>query len=341
MAPPAHIPTRRMGKDGPEVACIGFGLMGLSSAYGAVGTDEERFKVLDRAWEIGATNWDTADIYGDSEDLVGKWFKMHPERRKDIFLATKFAIQGPITDLSANNSPEYIREASQRSLKRLGLDYVDLYYVHRLQESVPIEKTIETMTELVKEGKVKYLGLSECSSTSLRRAHKVHPIAAVQVEYNPWDLAIEGEEGTNILATCRELGVAVVAYSPFSRGLLTGALKSREDFSDPNDCRLFLPRYSEENFPKNLELVAEIEKIAKEKGCTSGQLVLAWLLAQGDEIIPIPGTKRINFLEENTAAAYVKLTAEEEKSIRNLVDKANIQGDRGAFVNSYCDTVEL
>ncbi|TLD32969.1 hypothetical protein PspLS_00028 [Pyricularia sp. CBS 133598] len=341
MAPPAQIPTRRMGKDGPEVACIGFGLMGLSTAYGAVGTDEERFKVLDRAWEIGATNWDTADMYGDSEDLLGKWFRLHPERRKDIFLATKFGVQGPIENLSANSSPEYCRQASRRSFERLGLDYVDLYYVHRLQESIPIEKTIEAMAELVREGKVKYLGMSECSSTSLRRAHKVHPIAAVQIEYNPWDLAIEGEEGTNLLATCRELGVAVVAYSPFSRGLLTGALKSREDFSDPTDCRLILPRYSEENFPKNLELVAEIEKTAKQKGCTPGQLVLAWLLAQGDEIIPIPGTKRINFLEENTAGAYVKLTAEEEKSIRNLVDKANIKGDRGAFVGSYCDTVEL
>ncbi|TLS21499.1 uncharacterized protein PpBr36_10127 [Pyricularia pennisetigena] len=341
MAPPARIPTRRMGKDGPEVACIGFGLMGLSMGYGAVGTDEERLKVLDRAWEIGATNWDTADLYGDSEDLVGKWFKLHPERRKDIFLATKFGIQGSITELTADSSPEYCRQASRRSFERLGVDYVDLYYLHRLQESVPIEKTVEAMAELVKEGKVKHLGLSECSSTSLRRAYKVHPIAAVQVEYNPWDLAIEGEEGTNLLKTCRELGVAVVAYSPFSRGLLTGAVKSRADFSDPTDCRLLLPRYSEENFPKNLELVAEFETIAKQKGCTPGQLVLAWLLAQGDEIIPIPGTKKIKFLEENTAAAYVKLTAEEEKNIRNLVDKANIQGDRGAFINSYCDTVEL
>ncbi|EHA51317.1 aldo-keto reductase yakc [Pyricularia oryzae 70-15] len=341
MAPPAQIPTRRMGKDGPEVACIGFGLMGLSFGYGAVESEEERFKVLDRAWEIGATNWDTADIYGDSEDLVGKWFKMHPERRKDIFLATKFGVTGTIENLSANSSPEYCRQASRRSFERLGVDYVDLYYVHRLTESVPVEKTIEAMAELVKEGKVKYLGMSECSSSSVRRAHKVHPIAAVQVEYNPWDLAIEGDEGTNLLATCRELGISVVAYSPFSRGLLTGALKSREDFNDPTDCRLFLPRYSEENFPKNLELVAEIEKIAKEKGCTSGQLVLAWLLAQGNEIIPIPGTKRIKFLEENTAAAHVKLTAEEEKKIRNLVDKANIQGDRGAFINSYGDTVEL
>ena len=217
MAPPTKIPTRRLGRNGPEVAAVGFGLMGLSLAYGAVGSDEERLKVLDRAWEIGATNWDTANVYGDSEDLIGKWFKLHPERRADIFLATKFAGRMTENGFVFDSSPEHCRAAIKTSLERLGVDYVDLYYVHRLTKEVPIEKTVEAMAELVKEGKVRHLGLSECSSNSLRRAHAVHPIAAVQVEYNPWDLAIEGPAGTHLLKTCRELGVSVVCYSQIGR----------------------------------------------------------------------------------------------------------------------------
>ncbi|KLU85160.1 hypothetical protein MAPG_04190 [Magnaporthiopsis poae ATCC 64411] len=265
MAPPAKIPTRRLGKNGPEVAAIGFGLMGLSWGYGAVGSDEERLKVLDRAWEIGATNWDSANIYGDSEDLIGKWFKLHPERRADIFLATKFAGRVTESGFTVDSSPEHCRDAIKTSLERLGVDHVDLYYVHRLTKEVPIEKTVEAMAELVKEGKVRHLGLSECSSSSLRRAHAVHPIAAVQ-------------------------------------------------------------------------------EMARAKGCTAAQLTLAWLLAQGDDIIPIPGTKRIKLLEENTAAVHVKLSPEEVKRFRDEVEKANIQGTRSlpsTEAMEYADTVEL
>lgn len=299
--------------------------------------------MLDRAWEIGATNWDTANVYGDSEDLIGKWFKLHPERRADIFLATKFAGRMTENGFVFDSSPEHCRAAIKTSLERLGVDYVDLYYVHRLTKEVPIEKTVEAMAELVKEGKVRHLGLSECSSNSLRRAHAVHPIAAVQVEYNPWDLAIEGPAGTHLLKTCRELGVSVVCYSPLSRGQLTGAVRSLDDL-EPGDFRRAMPRYSEENFYKNVELVDRIQEMARGKGCTAAQLTLAWLLAQGDDIIPIPGTKRIKLLEENTAAVQVKLSPEEVQRFRDEVEKANVQGTRtipGLESMEYADTVEL
>lgn len=220
-----------------------------------------------------------------------QWFKANPGKREHIFLATKFAnkvdAQG---NRSVDSSPEYCKQACAKSLQRLGVDHIDLYYAHRLDGKTPVEKTTEALAELKKEGKIKYLGLSECSADSLRRAHKVHPITAVQIEYSPWALDIESPE-IDLLKTCRELGVAVVCYSPIGRGMLSGEYRSPADFGE-GDFRKFAPRFSEENFPKNLKLVDEITKLAKKKDCTPAQLTLAWILAQGDDFFPIPGTTK-------------------------------------------------
>ncbi|KAH7147188.1 aldo/keto reductase [Dactylonectria estremocensis] len=345
MTPPATLPSRKLGKNGPKVTALGFGLMGLSVAYGSAGSDEDRFKVLDCAWEMGAVHWDSADVYGDNEDLLGKWFAKHPERRKDIFLATKFGGKfGPDAQgefkFTVDSTPEYAREACERSLKRLGVDYIDLFYIHRLDEKTPIEKTVEELARLKNEGKIRYLGISECSSKSLRRAYAVHPIHAVQVEYNPWSLDIEGPSGTYLLKTARELGVAVVAYAPLGRGLLTGQYKSLDDF-DADDARRTITRFQGDNFAKNLVLVDKFKDFAARKGCTASQMVLAWFLAQGDDIIPIPGTKKIKYLEENCDSLKVKLTPEEVQEIRDMVDAADIAGDRGVNFNQYADTPEL
>ncbi|SCO88958.1 related to pyridoxine 4-dehydrogenase [Fusarium oxysporum] len=335
MASPVKLPTRKLGRNGPEVAAIGLGLMGLSIGYGKVDSDEERLKVLDRAWELGSTNWDSARAYGDSEDLLGKWFALHPERRQDIFLATKFGIDTSVgvdgkLSLTLDSSPEHARKACEQSLKRLGVGTIDLYYIHRLDGKTPIERTIEELVKLKNEGKIKYLGISECSSQSLRRAYAVHPIHAVQVEYNPWTLDIEGAPGTHLLRTARELGVAIVAYSPLGRGIMTGKYTSIDAF-DKNDFRRLIPRYQGDNFAKNLTLVNDFEKIAAEKGITP---------AQGDDIVPIPGTKKIKYLEENTAALNVDLSPEDLKKLRDLVDAADIKGNRGTGGTPFADTPE-
>ncbi|KAK5624978.1 hypothetical protein RRF57_000694 [Xylaria bambusicola] len=343
MAPPAQTLTRKLGNEGPEIPATGFGLMGFSLGYGASEGDEERFKLLDRAWELGCTNWDTADIYGDSEDTIGKWFKLHPERRADIFLATKFGLKpdANVTNgIAVDSSPEHCRQSIESSLKRLGVDYIDLYYMHRANLDVPIEKTITALRELVNEGKIKYIGLSEVSSATLRRAHAIHPIHAVQMEYNPWTLDIEGPSGTYLLDTCKELGVSVFAYSPLGRGIMTGRFRSATDFG-ADDARSHLPRFQGENFQKNLKLVDQFAEVAKRKGCTSGQLVLAWLLAQGDNIFVIPGTKRTAYLEENFAASQVTLTKDEEKLLRKLVSEAGVSGDRGPMFTVFADTAPL
>ncbi|OLN95812.1 Aldo-keto reductase yakc [NADP(+)] 1 [Colletotrichum chlorophyti] len=346
MAPPASLPTRRLGKDGPEIPALGVGLMGLSVAYGQTGSDEERLAFLDRAWEIGATNWDTSITYGDNEDLIGKWLDLHPERRADIFLATKFGLRGQARedgtfDLTIDSSPGYCREACETSLKRLGVDSIDLYYIHRLDDKTPVEKTIEEMVKLKNEGKIKYFGISECSSSALRRAHAVHPISAVQVEYNPWSLEIEGPAGTHLLRTARELGVAVFCYSPLGRGIMTGRYRSAEDF-DKTDFRRNLPRFTGENFKKNVELVEKFADIGRTRyGCTAGQLTLAWLLAQGEDMIPIPGTKKIKYLEENIGASKVVLSKEDEAELRKLIDESDVQGDRGSVFGSYIDSPPL
>ncbi|CEI66698.1 hypothetical protein FVEN_g12198 [Fusarium venenatum] len=340
MAPPAQLPLRQLTKNGTKIPAIGFGLMGLSIAYGAAEPDEERLKVLDRAWELGCTNWDTANIYGDSEDLVGKWFKLHPERRQDIFLATKFGLKMSDKGIATDSTPEHVRESIEKSLKRLGVDHVDLYYMHRAREDVPIEKTVEAMKQLVDEGKVKYLGLSEVSSTTVRRAHAIHPIAAVQVEYNPWTLDIEGPSGTHILKTCRELDIAVFAYSPLGRGILTGRFRSVEDFEE-SDTRRGLTRFQGDNFKKNLEIVDKFDEMAKSKGYTSSQMALAWLLDQSPNVFVIPGTKKIKYLEENVGAAKVTLSKEEDQELRRLVEDAEIAGGRDAFFGNYMDTPPL
>ncbi|KAK8074471.1 ATP-dependent RNA helicase DBP9 [Apiospora hydei] len=333
--------TRQIGRDGPFIPAVGFGLMGASVGYGATDSDETRLKLLDRAWELGCTNWDTADVYGDSEDVVGKWLKLHPERRADIFLATKFGLhvrgsEGIIVD----STPEYCEKAVEQSLKRLGVDQIDLYYVHRADPEVPIEKTVRAMKQLVEQGKVKYLGLSEVSSATLRRAHAIHPISAVQVEYNPWTLDIEQESGTHLLATARELGVAVVAYSPLGRGMLTGRYRSAANF-DPDDFRHTLERFRGDNFGKNLALADRFAEVAQRKGCSPSQLVLAWLTAQSDNVFVIPGTKKIQYLEDNFGASKVSITNEDEKELRQLVEEAGVSGSRGSIFGSYVNTVSL
>ncbi|KAK0672179.1 NADP-dependent oxidoreductase domain-containing protein [Cercophora samala] len=326
------IPTRKLGRNGPEIPAIGLGLMGLSIAYGNPGDESTRLAFLDHAWSIGCTNWDTADVYGDCEDLLGKWFSLHPERRKDIFLASKFGL-GSRVDAEGefkfviDSTPEYARKSIQQSLKRLGVEYLDLYYIHRTDGKTPIEKTVEALKELKEQGKIKAIGISECSSNTLRRASKIVQIDAVQVEYNPWQLDIENETGTHLLDTCRELGVTVFAYSPLGRGFLTGQIKSVDDFA-ADDFRRLVPRFNPENFSKNLEVVEKLGQIAKKKGCTTGQLTLAWLMAQGPDIIPIPGTKKIKYLDENVASSNVVLSDEDVKEIRATINSAEVRGDR-------------
>lgn len=337
------LPTRQLGKNGPQVTALGFGTMGLSAFYGSPKPDNERFAVLDAAYKLGERHWDSADMYADSEDLLGKWFANNPGKRDHIFLATKFA--NKVDDKgnrSVDSSPDYAKAACAKSLKRLAVDHIDLYYCHRLDGKTPVEKTVEAMAELKKEGKIKYIGLSECSSDSLRRAYKVHPIDAVQIEYSPFSLDIESSE-IQLLKTCRELGVAVVAYSPIGRGMISGSLRSPDDFEE-GDFRKFAPRFSKENFPKNLELVDKISAIAKKKGVTPTQLTLAWLMAQGDDIIPIPGTTKVERLEENLGALKIKLTSEEEKEIRQACENAEVSGGRypEAFAKSlFADTPPL
>ena len=308
--------------------------------------DEERLKLLDRAWELGCTTWDTADAYGDCEDLLGKWFALHPERRSDIFLASKFGLKSAPEDPSAglmglvvDTAPEYCRQQCEKSLERMKVDYIDLYYIHRIDTKTPVEETVKEMVKLKEEGKIRHLGISECSSNSLRRAHKVHPISAVQVEYNPWDLDIETSAGTNLLQTCRELGVAVFAYAPLGRGILTGRYRSAADFTDPTDVRPHMPRYQGENFAKNLVIVDELHKMADAKKCTPGQLVMAWLLKQDELVFVIPGTKRVSYLEENVGAGQVSLTDEEDKVIRKLVEDAEVKGDRMSLFGNYVESV--
>jgi len=345
------IPTRPLGRNGPQVPAIGFGAMSIGGAYGNPGSKEDKLKVLDRAWEIGQHFWDTADIYADNEDVIGEWFKK-TGKRSDIFLATKFGLKfTPDFVQSEHSDPEYVRAACEKSLKRLGVETIDLYYCHRVDDKTPIEKTIEAMVELKRyvqslliflldeielltciffllssQGKIRYLGLSEVSGSTIRRAHAVHPISAVQVEYNLCCLDIESPQFA-VLETCRELGIAVIAYSPVGRGLLTGQIKSFDDLPE-RDFRRLRPRYSRENFPKILKLVAAIDAIAKTHGCTPAQVCLAWLLAQGEEVIPIPGTRTAQRMEENTAAADIKLTPDEVKQLRATAEACELTGDR-------------
>lgn len=282
-------------------------------------------------------------MYGDSEELLGKWFKANPGKRENIFLATKFANRiSEDGSFFIDSSPGYVLEACSKSLSRLGVSSIDLYYCHRLDGKTPIEKTVEAMAELKREGKIKYLGLSECSADSLRRAHKVHPITAVQMEYSPFALEIESPQ-YNLLKTARELGVALVAYAPLGRGFLSGTVKSPNDFDD-DDFRKFAPRFSAENFEKNLALVDKIRAFAQEKHATPSQLTLAWLLIQGDDIFPIPGTTNVDRLQENLGSLGIKLASEEERIIRNACMVAEVAGGRypeGYSMALFADTPPL
>lgn len=306
---------RKLGKSELEVSAIGLGCMGMSFAYGEA-DETESMTVFDRAVELGVNFLDTADMYGPytNEELVGKALK---RRRNKFVLATKFGIvfdpKNP-ANRSINGRPEYVRQAAEGSLKRLAVDEIDLYYLHRVDPDTPIEETVGAMARLVEEGKIRHIGLSEASAETLKRANAVHQITALQSEYSLWTRDVEDN---GILETCRELGIGFVAYSPLGRGFLSGEIKRFEDLAE-DDWRRSNPRFQGENFEKNLKLVVKIKEIADEKGITASQLALAWDLAQGDDIIPIPGTKRRKYLEQNAAAVNIRLNADELAQIDDV-----------------------
>lgn len=315
--------TRELGKSGLVVSALGLGCMGMSEFYGPR-DEKESIETIHRALDRGMNFLDTADIYGlgHNEELVGRAIQ---GRRNQVILATKFGvIRGSDGSfLGVNGRPEYVRSCCEASLRRLGVDVIDLYYQHRVDPNTPIEETVGAMADLVREGKVRFLGLSEAAPQTLRRAHAVHPIAALQTEYSLWTRDPEDE----ILPTCRELGIGFVAYSPLGRGFLTGRFKSVHDFGE-GDYRVYSPRFQGENFERNLELVRRMEAMAAEKGCRPAQLALAWVLAQGDDIVPIPGTKRTRYLEENLGALDVELTADDLARLNEAAPPGGAAGMR-------------
>ncbi|KAI0386446.1 putative aldo-keto reductase [Hypomontagnella monticulosa] len=342
---PAKPVLHPLGENGPLVPSLGFGLMGLTyHVYGSTSSDEERFKVLDRAFELGETFWDTADLYGDGEELVGKWFK-RTGKRDQIFLASKYGFVKGSKTLEVDSSYEYTKKACDESLKALGISSIDLYYVHSVNPDTPIEETMRALRELQDEGKIKHIGLSMVSSTTLRRAVKIAPIAAVQTEYSVFNRGIEGAAGTHLLAACRELGVAVVVATPLGRGILTADFSQNTNSFEETDMRpRALPHFQGENLDRNVAVVAGFRAFAEKKGCTLPQLALAWLLKQGDDIFPIPGTRKIKYLEDNWGALDVVLSDEEEREIRDFFDSNGIVGNSvpaGFEGHIFRDTKEL
>lgn len=318
--------TRTLGRNGPRVSALGLGCMGMSAFYGGRSDDAAAIAVIHAAIEHGVSLIDTADMYGPhtNEVLVGKALA---GRRDQVVLATKFGIKLDPNDPAArgiDGRPEYVQSACEASLHRLGVDHIDLYYQHRVDPNVPIEDTVGAMARLVEQGKVRFLGLSEAAAATIRRAHAVHPITALQSEYSLWS---RDPEHDGVLETVRELGIGFVPYSPLGRGFLTGAIRSPEDF-EADDYRRHSPRFQGENFARNLQLVERVRELAQAKGVTPGQLALAWVLAQGEDLVPIPGTKRLAYLEENLGALQVKLSAEELAQIEAIFPADAAAGHR-------------
>jgi aryl-alcohol dehydrogenase-like predicted oxidoreductase len=316
--------SRRLGTNGPTVSALGLGCMGMSEFYGAT-DDAESIRTIQRALELGVTFLDTADMYGvgANEQLIGRALA---GRRDGVVLATKFGIVRDANDPSVrgvSGRPDYVRQACDASLRRLGVDHIDLYYQHRVDPQTPIEETVGAMHELVQAGKVRYLGLSEASAATIRRAAAVAPIAALQSEYSLFTRDVEDE----ILPALRELGIGLVPYSPFGRGMLTGAIASVDELA-PNDFRRHNPRFQGENFTRNRTIAEQVAEVAREAGITPSQLALAWVLAQGDDVVPIPGTKRVKYLEENVRAADVRLTPEQLVRLDEIAPKGAAAGDR-------------
>ena len=318
-----QVGKRRLGSNGPEVSAIGLGCMGMSEFY-VGGSEQESVATIHHALDRGVTFLDTADMYGwgANEELVGRAIA---GRRDEVFLATKFGnVRGPNGEfLGVRGDPEYVRSACEASLRRLNVEVIDLYYQHRVDQNVPIEDTVGEMDRLKEEGKVRFLGLSEAAPETIRRAYATSPITAVQTELSLWSRDAEAE----VLPTVRDLGIGFVAYSPLGRGFLTGQFKSPDDFEE-GDYRKNHPRFQGENFQKNLDLVREVEAIAAEKGCTTAQLALAWVLAKGEDIVPIPGTKHVRYLDENIAALDVKLTDEDLRRLDEILPPGAAAGER-------------
>ena len=320
------IATRRLGRTGPEVSAIGLGCMGMSEFYTGSGSEAESIATIHHALDRGVTFFDTADMYGvgRNEELVGHAIQ---DRRGEVFLATKFGnVRGPNGEfLGVKGDPDYVRSACEASLRRLGVDVIDLYYQHRVDPNVPIEDTVGEMARLKEEGKIRFLGLSEAAPLTIRKAHATYPITAVQTELSLWSRDAEAE----VIPTVRELGIGYVAYSPLGRGFLTGQIKSPNDFAK-DDFRHHHPRFQGENFERNIELVREVETLAKAKGCTTAKLALAWVLTRGEDIVPIPGTKHVRYLDDNIGALDVTLSREDLDRLDAILPPGAAAGERYA-----------